>query len=100
MPVGNIYVIASIAVVGGGLFGFDIASISAQLTEPAYLCYFNQGPHGPPFDDQDCSGPTSLHQGGISAAMPAGSWLGALISGPLSDRIGRKKAIIIGSIIW
>ncbi|EED19748.1 sugar transporter, putative [Talaromyces stipitatus ATCC 10500] len=101
MPIGNIYVIAATAVVGGGLFGFDIASVSAQLTEPAYLCYFNQGPDGPPFNDKKiCSGPTSLHQGGITAAMPAGSWLGALVSGPVSDRIGRKWSIIIGCIVW
>lgn len=28
MTVGNIYVIAAVAVVGGGLFGFDISSVS------------------------------------------------------------------------
>jgi hypothetical protein len=39
--VGNIYVIATVAVVGGGLVGFDIASMSAQLTENSYKCYFN-----------------------------------------------------------
>ena len=38
--------------------------------------------------------------GGITAAMPGGSWLGALVSGYLSDILGRKKAIQIGSIIW
>jgi MFS family permease len=32
--------------------------------------------------------------------MPGGSWLGALISGYISDMLGRKKAIQIGSIIW
>ncbi|KAH8692594.1 putative MFS glucose transporter [Talaromyces proteolyticus] len=100
MVVGNIYAIAATAVIGGSLFGFDIASMSAQLAMPAYNCYFNQGPHGPPFDDEECSGPTALHQGGITAAMPAGSWLGALISGPLSDRVGRKTSIMIGCVIW
>lgn len=101
LQVSNIYVIACIAVVGGGLFGFDIASLSAQLNENSYKCYFNQGPAGPPFDDNEtCSGPKSLVQGGITAAMPAGSWLGALISGPLSDRIGRKPSIIVGCWIW
>jgi MFS family permease len=35
-----------------------------------------------------------------SAAMPGGSFLGALISGYISDILGRKKAIQIGSIIW
>lgn len=101
MLVGNIYVIAGIAVVGGALFGFDISSMSAQLNENSYKCYFNQGPQGPPFtDDPDCSGPESLVQGGITAAMSAGSWLGALISGPLSDRIGRKTSIMAACSLW
>ena len=38
--------------------------------------------------------------GGITASMPAGSWLGSLVSGYLSDWLGRKKSIQIGSIIW
>jgi MFS family permease len=99
--IGNIYVIASVAVVGGGLFGFDIASMSAQLTENAYLCYFNEGPNGPPFNGKpDCSGLPSLKQGGVTASMAAGSWLGALISGFVSDRLGRKYSIMLGCIIW
>ena len=100
MLVGNIYVISGIAVVGGALFGFDISSMSAQLNEQSYLCYFNQGPKGPPFTDEKCSGPHSLVQGGITASMAAGSWLGALISGILSDRLGRKYTIMIGCLIW
>lgn len=100
MPVGNIYVIAAVSVVGGGLFGFDISSMSAILGTMSYKCYFNQGPHGPPFDDQLCSGPKSSTQGGITSAMPAGSWVGAILSGFISDILGRKKAIMIGCIIW
>ena len=101
MIIGNIYVISAVAVVGGALFGFDISSMSAILGTNSYKCYFNQGPRGPPFnDDAKCSGPTSLRQGGITAAMPAGSWLGALISGFLSDILGRRYAIMIGCIIW
>ncbi|KAJ5987741.1 Hexose transporter [Penicillium waksmanii] len=104
MVIGNIYVIASVAVVGGGLFGFDIASMSAQLTENSYKCYFNQGPNGPPFSydnpEKGCSGPRSLVQGGITASMAAGSWLGALISGFVSDILGRKYAIMSGCVIW
>ena len=99
--VGNIYIIAAVAVVGGGLFGFDISSMSAQLGENAYKCYFNQGPSGPPFNNHpDCSGPRANVQGGITASMAAGSWLGALISGIVSDRIGRKSAIMVGCIFW
>ncbi|QPG94136.1 hypothetical protein C2857_004932 [Epichloe festucae Fl1] len=100
VAIGNIYVIASVAVVGGGLFGFDISSLSAQLGMQSYLCYFNQGPYGPPFTEGKCSGPRELVQGGITASMAAGSWLGALVSGPLSDRLGRKYSIMVGCVIW
>lgn len=101
MAIGNIYVIAGVSVVGGALFGFDISSLSAQIGMQSYRCYFNQGPEGPPFNDNEkCSGPRSLIQGGITSSMSAGSWLGAIISGFLSDRLGRKKTIMIGCVIW
>lgn len=75
--------------------------MSAIIGTPAYLCYFNQGPDGPPYNNSDtCSGPRSSVQGGITAAMPAGSWLGALLSGYISDILGRKKAIMIGCVLW
>lgn len=32
--------------------------------------------------------------------MPGGSFIGSLLSGPLSDRFGRKTSIQVGSIIW
>ena len=81
--------------------GFDISSMSAIIGTQAYKCYFNQGPDGPPFNDNPkCSGPKPGPQGGITAAMPAGSWLGALVSGYVTDILGRKWAIMIGCIIW
>ncbi|KAH7071756.1 high affinity glucose transporter [Paraphoma chrysanthemicola] len=98
--IGNIYGITAIAVIGGGLFGFDISSMSAILPTQQYRCYFNQGPHGPPFDDQACSGPEASVQGGITASMPGGSFIGALVSGFLTDRLGRRRAIQIGCAIW
>jgi len=101
MAIGNIYAIAGVSVVGGALFGFDITSLSAQLGMQSFLCYFNQGPEGPPFNNADkCSGPRSLVKGGITASMSGGSWVGALCSGPISDHLGRKKSIMIGCIIW
>lgn len=75
--------------------------MSAIIDTTAYKCYFNHGPEGPPFNDNPkCSGLSSLTQGGVTAAMPAGSWLGALISGFISDRLGRRYAIMVGCVIW
>lgn len=67
--VGNIYVIAAVAVVGGALFGFDISSMSAIISTKAYLCYFNQGPQYLDTDGQ-CSGPTASVQGILALIIP------------------------------
>ncbi|KAI4281648.1 MAG: hypothetical protein L6R35_005600, partial [Caloplaca aegaea] len=96
--IGNIYAIAAVAIIGGGLFGFDISSMSAIISIPQYKCYFQSGPI--PDDPSECTGPSADVQGGITAAMPGGSWLGALCSGYISDLFGRKKAIMIGAVIW
>jgi MFS family permease len=100
MAIGNIYVIAAIAVIGGGLFGFDISSMSAIIGTESYKCYFNEGEDTIKDGVRTCSGPSTNTQGGITAAMAGGSWLGALCSGYLSDILGRKTSIMIGSVIW
>ena len=46
-----------------------------------------------------CGGPTPLAQDGISAAMPGGSWVGALASDFVTDSMGRRGAIQSGSVI-
>ncbi|TKX22040.1 high-affinity glucose transporter-2 [Elsinoe australis] len=94
---GNIYFIAAISVIGGGLFGFDISSMSALITTQAYRCYFNQQGTA---EDGSCLGPRPDVQGGIVASMAGGSWLGALVSGLISDFFGRKTTIQIGAMIW
>ncbi|KFY48808.1 hypothetical protein V495_01012 [Pseudogymnoascus sp. VKM F-4514 (FW-929)] len=97
----NIYMITAIAVVGGTLFGFDLSSMSAIIGTNQYKCYFNHGPHGQPFDDSpNCSGPTPLAQGGITASMPGGSFIGSVASGFISDQFGRRTSLQIGCVIW
>ena len=72
--------------VGGGLFGFDISSMSGVLGTAAYKNYFDN-----PLDER---------QGGISAAMPAGSFLGSLMASYIADKYSRKMAIQVGAAIW
>ncbi|KAI1845155.1 hypothetical protein JX265_002761 [Neoarthrinium moseri] len=98
IKIGNLYLIAAISVIGGGLFGFDISSMSAIISTQPYLCQFDEQGINP--DNGLCQGPTPNTQGGITAAMPGGSWLGALVSGIVSDRFGRKTSIQVGSVIW
>jgi len=82
----NPYLVAIVATVGGMLFGFDISSVSAFVNQPAYRAYFHD--------------PSSIAQGGITASMAGGSFLGSLVAGYISDRLGRKLVIQLSSIIW
>jgi MFS family permease len=71
---------------GGGLFGFDISSMSGVLGTQAYKRYFNN--------------PVSYAQGGITASMPAGSLVGSLVSSFIADKYSRKVALQISCILW
>lgn len=82
----NPYIVGSFACIGGGLFGLDISSMSGVLNNDAYLNTFQN--------------PDPGAQGAIVAAMPAGSFIGALAVMQLADRIGRRKTIILSGIIW
>lgn len=71
--------------------------MSAIISTQPYLCQFNQ--RG--LDDAGlCLGPTATTQGGIVSAMPGGSFVGALVSGWLSDKAGRKMSVMLGSLFW
>ncbi|RPD55059.1 general substrate transporter [Lentinus tigrinus ALCF2SS1-7] len=82
----NPYIVGSFACIGGGLFGLDISSMSGVLSNDAYKNTFGN--------------PGSNAQGAIVAAMPAGSFVGALAVSKLADVLGRKLTIIISGWIW
>lgn len=82
----NVYFICAFAAIGGGLFGFDISSMSGVLGTDAYKRYFG--------------GPKSYRQGGITCAMPFGSLVGALSSSFIADKYSRRASIQIASIFW
>ncbi|KAG0280921.1 hypothetical protein BGZ95_007956 [Linnemannia exigua] len=82
----NVYFLGGFATMGGMLFGFDISSMSGVVGTDRYQDYFNH--------------PSSSLQGGIVASMAAGSFCGALLAGPLGDKISRKRTIMLAATIW
>jgi MFS family permease len=75
-----------VATVGGMLFGFDISSMSAIVGTDQYIEYFDN-PHG-------------VIQGAIGSSLAAGSVLGSLMAGPISDRFGRRDSIFFACFWW
>ncbi|EAQ84733.1 hypothetical protein CHGG_08747 [Chaetomium globosum CBS 148.51] len=78
----NVYFICGFAAIGGGLFGFDISSMSGVLGTQAYKRYFNN--------------PVSYAQGGITASMPAGSLVGSLASSFIADKYSLICGLCVG----
>jgi MFS family permease len=68
------------------LFGFDISSMSGVIGTEAYQRYFDR--------------PEGVRQGAITAAMPFGSFFGALCSSFIADRLSRRSAIQVGAAIF
>lgn len=78
-----LYLIAAIAATGGLLFGFDTGIINVAL--PTLRPAFNITP--------------DLESWVVSAVL-AGGMVGPFVSGPLTDRLGRKKINIIASLVF
>ncbi|KAL4771972.1 general substrate transporter [Aspergillus nidulans var. acristatus] len=83
----NVYFLCGFMTLGGGLFGFDISSMSGVLGTAAYNNYFQVGGG-------------NYKQGGITCAMPFGSLVGALASSFLADKYSRVTAIQFSSTLW
>ena len=78
-----VYVMASIAALGGLLFGFDTGVISGALL------FIRQDFHLNP-----------LTEGFIVSALLLGAMVGAGISGTLSDRLGRRTIVLGAAVIF
>ncbi|KAI9029994.1 general substrate transporter [Phycomyces nitens] len=82
----NVYAIGGFAAIAGILFGFDIGSNSGIIGTKQYLLYFDS--------------PNDLLQGGINAALSAGCFVGALVSGYPADRFSRKYTLMGASLLF
>ncbi len=81
--VGFVVLIATAAALGGFLFGFDSAVVNGAV--PGIQASFNS---------------TSAQIGFQVASLLLGAALGGLIAGPLSDRIGRRRTMLVAGILF
>ncbi|MEJ7779801.1 MAG: sugar porter family MFS transporter [Daejeonella sp.] len=80
---GYIYLVSSIAALGGLLFGFDLSIISGTVR--FFSEYFKLDEYG---------------TGWAVGCINLGSAIGALIAGKLSDSLGRKKSLLICAFLF
>ena len=78
-----VYVVASVAALGGLLFGYDTGVISGALL------FINKDFQLNPF-----------LEGFIVSSLLLGAMVGAAISGALSDRLGRRTIILVAAAIF
>ncbi|KAL1924892.1 uncharacterized protein VTP21DRAFT_4546 [Calcarisporiella thermophila] len=81
----SIYLVSSVAAIGGLLFGYDIGVVSGVLTMAHFKATF---PGGPTF------------KGAIVSSLMAGCFLGALFTALFVDRIGRRYSLCIGALVF
>jgi len=78
-----IYLISTIAALGGLLFGFDLVIISGTVN--AFTNYFQLN---------------EFETGWAVGCINVGAAIGAIISGRLSNQIGRKKLLIVCALLF
>jgi SP family sugar:H+ symporter-like MFS transporter len=81
--IGFVVLISAAAALGGFLFGFDSAVINGAV--PGIQATFNS---------------SAAATGFQVASLLLGAALGALIAGPLADRIGRRRTMLVSGIVF
>ncbi|WP_446743360.1 sugar porter family MFS transporter [Silvibacterium acidisoli] len=84
LHLGYLWVIAFVAALGGLLFGYDWVVIGGA--KPFYEAYFHLS--------------TGSQIGWANSCALIGCFLGSLCAGVTSERLGRKKALIISALIF
>jgi sugar porter (SP) family MFS transporter len=78
-----VYGICLVAALGGLLFGYDTAVISGTVTSLTEK--FSLAP---------------LDVGWVAGSVLLGCMAGAVLAGPLSDRVGRKKTLLLSALLF
>ncbi|KAK6381526.1 Plasma membrane low glucose sensor [Exophiala oligosperma] len=81
---------------GGVLFGYDIGYISGILAMKYWKTHFSTG-YRDEFGELNV---TAGQQSLIVSILSAGTFAGALLSSPIADYIGRRKALMVNSCVF
>jgi MFS family permease len=73
------------ASVGSILYGYDLGVIAEAIHSDNFVMQFN---------------PTASQSGAVVSVFTGGAFFGAGLAGPAGDRLGRKKTIMLGALIF
>ncbi len=80
---GYVYLLTSVAALGGLLFGYDTAVIAGAIKYIKIQFQLNE-----------------VQEGWAVACVIVGCIVGAALAGPLSDRLGRKRVLVLSAVFF
>ncbi|KLU91348.1 H(+)/hexose cotransporter 1 [Magnaporthiopsis poae ATCC 64411] len=88
----RLIVLTAAAAFAGSSYGFDVGIISGVLKLPAFVRAFGM--------DVLSKAERDKRAGNIAAMVAAGASGGALLGAPMSDYLGRKRAVLVASFVF
>ncbi|OLL24439.1 Quinate permease [Neolecta irregularis DAH-3] len=88
----NVYLLVAISTMGGMIFGYDIGSIGGVIEMKSFKISFGLLNNN--------RGELASLIAKIVSILQVGCLFGALSTGVMADRIGRKRGLIVASIIF
>jgi MFS family permease len=79
------FLISVFASLGSALYGYDLGVIAGAVNSKNFGRVFS---------------PTPNETGAVVSVFTGGAFFGAAFAGPLADWVGRKKTILVGSLIF